>query len=248
MMKKYLKLYEELCRTFRDKAFLKEAGLSRKEMDLRLMEENWKSLSAEILQTAGADGRFHSRGILTAARDYILELRTEPEGGWQQHCYKYVLGQLFPEMGQPEESAECRRGRAWYLQILRAVYNYERQSLPFDPTKNMEFLTDGEIEEKGYTEEYIRMHKLVKAKYVYEFMRIGIDITPFNTLGHIGGVHYVSMFVARQLSRAGVPCGSGPGVRRRRGPRYRQVRLPEARGEADPLSPLLLYRSVLQPV
>lgn len=209
MMKKYLKLYEELCRTFRDKAFLKEAGLSRKEMDLRLMEENWKSLSAEILQTAGADGRFHSRGILTAARDYILELRTEPEGGWQQHCYKYVLGQLFPEMGQPEESAECRRGRAWYLQILRAVYNFERQSLPFDPTKNMEFLTDGEIEEKGYTEEYIRMHKLVKAKYVYEFMRIGIDITPFNTLGHISGVHYVSMFVARQLSRAGVPVDLG---------------------------------------
>ncbi len=204
-MKKYLKLYETLCNTLRDKVFLKEAGLTRKEMELRLTEESWTALSAELLQTVDSDGRFPSGPVLAASKDYVPELREEPEIGWQQHCYKYVLGQLFPEIGQPEETAQCHRGRAWCLQILRAVYSYEQQILPFDPTKNMEFLTDAEVEEKGYTEEYIRMHKLVKAKYVYEFMRIGIDITPFNTLGHIAGVHYVSMFVARQMAQAGVP-------------------------------------------
>ncbi len=209
IMKEYLKLYEELCHAFRDKTFLKEAGLSRKEMDQYLMEEKWKILSSAILKTAAPSGRFPSGGILEAAAGHIPELAAEPEGDWQHHCYKYVLGQLFPEMGQIEETADSRRGRAWYLQLLRAVYSYERKTLPFDPTRDMEFLTDAEVEEKGFTEEYIRMHRMVRAKYVYEFMRIGVDITPFNTLGHIAGVHYVSMFVARQLARAGVPVDLG---------------------------------------
>ncbi len=208
-MKRYLKLYEEICRALREQGFLKEIGFSRKEMDLCLQGEDWKTLSLELLQAEGRDGRFHSGDILTTVRDYVVALREEPEEGWQRHCYKYVLGQLFPEMGQPVEIRQCQKGRAWFLQILRAVYSYERKWLPFDPTKDMEFLTDAEIEEGGYTEEYIRMHKLVRAKYVYEFMRIGIDITPFNTLGHISGVHYVSMFAGRQLSMAGVPVDLG---------------------------------------
>ena len=40
-------------------------------------------------------------------------------------------------------------------------------------------------------------------------MRIGADITPFNTLGHISGVHYVAMYTARQLYDAGVPVDLG---------------------------------------
>ena len=36
-------------------------------------------------------------------------------------------------------------------------------------------------------------------------MRIGVDITPFNTLGHVGGVHYVVVYAARQLARNGIP-------------------------------------------
>ena len=36
-------------------------------------------------------------------------------------------------------------------------------------------------------------------------MRIGVDITPFNTLGHIAGVHYVAMHAARQLAHLGAP-------------------------------------------
>ncbi|MCI8513070.1 MAG: phosphohydrolase [Lachnospiraceae bacterium] len=204
-MKRHLKLYQEFVRAFQDKVFLKEIGSSRREMDTRLKNADWKSLAEEILSLEQADGRFLSGDILSAAKEHVTSLEAEPEAGWQRHCYQYVLGQLYPEMGQVEEDAECRRGRAWFLQLLRAVYNYERQALPFDPTKDMEFLSDNEVEEKGFTEEYIRLHRLVRAKYVYEFMRIGIDITPFNTLGHIGGVHYVAMFAARQLERAGVP-------------------------------------------
>ena len=36
-------------------------------------------------------------------------------------------------------------------------------------------------------------------------MRLGTEVTPFNTLGHIGGVTYVALFMARQLHRRQVP-------------------------------------------
>ena len=83
-MKRYLKLYEEICRALREQGFLKEIGFSRKEMDLCLQGEDWKTLSLELLQAEGRDGRFHSGDILTTVRDYVVALREEPEEGWQR--------------------------------------------------------------------------------------------------------------------------------------------------------------------
>ena len=39
-------------------------------------------------------------------------------------------------------------------------------------------------------------------------MRLNAEVTPFRTLEHIAGVHYVAMTVARGLYAAGVPIRS----------------------------------------
>ena len=149
-------------------------------------------MADEIASKQGPGGRISSVDVAAAAERCIPSMNKAPAGGWCSYCYDYVLSQLFPEMGEPEGAAECRKGRAYMLQILRGVYNYERESLPFDPTRDIRFLSEAEAEERGCTPEYVRMCRLVRARYVYEFMRIGVDTTPFNTLGHIGGVHYVA--------------------------------------------------------
>lgn len=208
-MKNYLQIYSEIKTAFLDKTFLKELGMRRKEMEICLQEARWIDLSEELSELRDGRGRFHSHNVLAAAQRYIDELRQAPDGGWLNHCYRYVLSQLFPEMGEPEGAESYRRGRVYLLQVLRAVCACESRTLPFDPTMEMRLLADHEIEENGYTPEYTRLRKLIHNKYVYEFMRIGVDITPFNTLGHIGGVHYVAMFAARQLARAEVPVDLG---------------------------------------
>ena len=208
-MKKELLIYDEMHRAFLEKGFLKEIGLNRKAMEEKLRKGGLQNLADEIGACAGPDGRFHSADLLDCARRYMDELADEPKMGWLKHCYAYVLWQLFPHMGQPEGSERYRMGRICILQLFRGVFSYEKKYLPFDPTKDMIFLSDSEIEEKGYSEEYCRLHRMVKSRYVYEFMRIGIDITPFNTLGHISGVHYVAMFAARQLEKVGVPVDLG---------------------------------------
>ena len=40
---------------------------------------------------------------------------------------------------------------------------------------------------------------------LFEFMRINREITPFNTIGHIAGVHYVAVFIGNQLRGTDVP-------------------------------------------
>ena len=208
-MKNHLRIYNEIKTAFLDKTFLKELNMKRKEMESCLLEARWIDMAEELAESTDEQGRFPAKMVLEACEHYIDELQPVPEQGWLAHCYRYVLSQLFPEMGEPEGAAEYRQGRIYLLQILRAVYACESKVLPFDPTKEMRLLSDHEIEAQGYTPEYNKLRKLIHNKYVYEFMRIGVDITPFNTLGHIGGVHYVAMFAGRQLARTQVPVDLG---------------------------------------
>ena len=204
-MKKKELIYKELKHAFLDKNFLKEIGETRAHMTAYLQRPEAQQLAEALAEAAENNGRADSASILSVCRIFFPELSEEPEEGWLRHCYRYLLFLLFPEMGQPEEMQAAAKGRMRLLQVMRAVYAYEEKNLPFDPTKTMIFLTDEEVREHGYIGEYAVFLKMMRQKYVYEFMRIGIDITPFNTLGHISGVHYVAMYAGRQLSQSGVP-------------------------------------------
>ena len=171
----------------------------------------------------GADGRFAAQDLLDVWERYVCPEAKEPEplDGWLMHTYLYLRNQLFPHLPLTRQDSEEDRVRAEeecskfsaqresLLVFLRLVYRYERETCRFDPTKDMILLSDSEIKQKGFTGEYLKMKKLIDKLYIYEFMRIGIDITSFNTLGHISGVHYIAMHVARQLYASGVPVDLG---------------------------------------
>ncbi len=205
-MRTYNELYQEIKYAMLDGAFLKEIGMTKRDMELEINKEKWHAMAALIQQCAEADGRFQAPKILPAIKEAVPALAEEPEEGWLQYCNSYTLSKLFPEVNEafcPRD--KHRLGRLYLLQILHGVYRYEVLHLAYDPTKNMQFLSAAEVTEKGFTNEYLKLRKMSKSLYLYEFMRIGIDITPFNTLGHVAGVHYVAMHAARQLYDAGVP-------------------------------------------
>lgn len=211
-------LYQELRSHLLDRSFLRAAKLDRKHI-MSILQSQGGSMAEELShalreypapamghqESGGALKRFDTRDIVSIAKKYVPELRDEPAEGWVYHCYKGLLHQLYPHMEQPEDWEERSAGRFLVLQIMRSAFSWERKVLPFDPTREMDLLSDQEVTADGFTSEYIHMHKLIRSRYVHEFARIGIDITPFNTLGHIGGVHYVAMHMARQLYKAGVP-------------------------------------------
>ncbi|MBQ6621318.1 MAG: hypothetical protein IJH75_00595 [Mogibacterium sp.] len=200
-------LYRELQRAYRDKEYLQERGFSQEQA--RQLDARCRKAAADLLHLAGPDGRFSAQDVLFAWKTDVADSRVEPADGWLMHCYLYLRNILFPHLSAPTDSDEFAAGRESLLRFCRGVYEYERKVCAFDPTKDFLLLPDEEITEKGFLREYLRMRRLIRQHHVYEFMRIGIDITPFNTLGHVSGVHYVAMYVAKQLYQAGVPVDLG---------------------------------------
>lgn len=168
----------------------------------------------EILQEEAERGvRLRADQILDIwlekAGGRTLGVSAAPQDGWLMHTYMYLRNQLFPHIPGPSDEEIFRTGRNSLLDFMRHAYEYERMHCGFDPKRDFCLLSGQETTENGFIPEYLRMKELIREMHVYEFMRIGADITPFNTVGHIGGVHYVAMYVAKQLYASGVPVDLG---------------------------------------
>ncbi len=210
-MNKSLMLYMQIREAMTEKPFLKNMEMNEEEMLNFLESENWKKLAEMLLAETNDKGRFSVKKVVAISESSLMRIGGVHCTDWLNHAYQYVLGRLFPEKQtiSDDEADKYARGRLFLLQLLRALHKYEQNYLPFDPTLDMMFLSQEEIIKGGYNQEYLRFIRLSKMNYVYEFMRIGIEITPFNTLGHIAGVHYVAMHAAYQLDRLKVPVDLG---------------------------------------
>lgn len=209
-------IFTSMTAALESRHFLATLGMDKEGMTAWIRRSHLRALADELQGCRDEDGRFLSPQVLAAAQPYLDCLRQEPPGGWLKCCYRWVLVRLFPGSCQGNRELEAavgrgaqgdiyRQGFLIFMQLLRGLYHYERNVLPFDPKKDMPLIPAEEIARKGYIKEYLRLRMLATDDYIYEFMRIGIDITPFNTLGHVGGVHYVAVYAARQLARNGIP-------------------------------------------
>ena len=128
----------------------------------------------------------------------------EPEKGWGPFCYQYICRMMFPDGGFAPEADRCGGGALFYLTVLQILLDHERAALPFDPMLDFQFLTEEEYQSCDKAKEYRRFLAAWRGEFLYELMRLGLEVTPFKTLSHIAGVHYIAMAAARDLARAGV--------------------------------------------
>ncbi|RKI64650.1 cytidyltransferase-related domain protein [bacterium 1xD42-67] len=127
-----------------------------------------------------------------------------PEKGWGPFCYQYICDLMFPNSGFAPEADRCGGGALFYLTVLQVLLDQEREALPFDPMLDFQFLTEEEYGSCDKAREYRRFLAAWRGEFLYELMRLGMEYTPFKTLSHISGVHYIAMTAARGLARAGV--------------------------------------------
>ncbi len=127
-----------------------------------------------------------------------------PEEGWLALCYQYVCRLMFPENGSAPRASAVEDGARLYLTVLQVLLDHERAALPFDPLLDVQLLSEEEYRRCDTAREYHRFLSAWREEYLYELMRLGMEITPFRTLSHIAGVHYIAMTAARGLEEAGV--------------------------------------------
>ena len=125
----------------------------------------------------------------------------EPSEGWLAYAYDYARRLLYPEKTGAEPFAP---GAVFLLSVLQVLFAAEAELLPHDPAWTFDFLTDDELAGSPCAPSYQRFLRQWKREYVYELMRLGLEVTPYRTLEHIAGVHHIAVTAARALRKSGV--------------------------------------------
>lgn len=197
-------LYKELESKLTEKSFLHSVGLSKKAMSTIMIKHGWRKLCVDLINT----GEISCLEICKLFESTMLDLFPKPDEGWPENCFKFTLNQLFPEDDvdcERKKEDPYREGRIFLYEILTLLLKDSRKRRPFTPTVDMKLLSKEEAVEFSAGTEYIRMLECCDSMNLYAFMCLAVEITGFNTWGHICGVHYIAMHVADQLAKAGVP-------------------------------------------
>lgn len=125
----------------------------------------------------------------------------EPSEGWLAYAYDYARRLLYPEKTGAEPFAP---GAVFLLSVLQVLFAAEAELLPHDPAWTFDFLTDDELGGSPCAPSYQRFLRLWRREFVYELMRLGLEVTPYRTLEHIAGVHHIAVTAARALRKSGV--------------------------------------------
>ena len=184
-----------------DKRSLRVLGLSRKSM-LRMLEElQWREVFLSIAEKED----FSAANILAAMKPFMDGWVPEPEGGWLNFICEDIRSSMYPENFHVRANDGQAKAKYFFLQNYRALLSYEKEIKGFSPTDHIELLGRQEVRDCITFKEYEKLRAFWSDSYIFEFMRINREITPFNTIGHIGGVHYVAAFVGNQLKNTDIP-------------------------------------------
>ena len=149
--------------------------------------------------------RLRCADVLALCREEMNRLSPEPEEGWLAFAYDFARKSMFAEKEFEPRREEHGAGATFFLALLQALLDAERAELPVDPMWQMELLEEEELEGSAYQDNYRQFIRSYRREFIYEMMRLGLEVTPFKALEHIAGVHHVAMTVARELKRSGVP-------------------------------------------
>jgi nicotinic acid mononucleotide adenylyltransferase len=177
-------------------------SLSKKGAGALIRGDGWQQkLSGALRITA----RCSCADVLKLCEPVLTRLYGAPREGWLSYVYRYALNILFPDPDFLSGREERGEAAQFFLDLLQAFLDAERQQLPHNPLLDLSLLQDDELLRCELSDEYRRFLGSFRREYVYETMRLSLEATPFKTLEHIAGVHHIAMTVARGLCAAGIP-------------------------------------------
>ena len=121
---------------------------------------------------------------------------------------------LLKKVNEESRDRSFTRIETDFIHVFIAIYEVMLQeeeksgSKEFYVEHSFQFLTKNEIDELE-DDEYRRFQRAFKEDNIYALMKLSRDIYGFNTLDHVAGVHFVGMFIARQLKSLKLPLDLG---------------------------------------
>lgn len=204
----YNMLYGKIIKKLTGSKWLSKIGLDRNIVEKFLKTAGFKKQIGIMLE----ENVFSCKNTLSACIDFINELAgSSVPGNWLFYIYQYTLFKSFPDAVTIELSPELDLPCEFYLRLLRIICEYEKSSScgSWQSIYPMDFITDEEELQLEHPEEYTRFVRAFRYNYTYEMMKLNSEVYNFNTIDHICGVHYLALYIARQLKAIGLPVDLG---------------------------------------
>ncbi len=195
------KIQEKLEERLTEKQKLASLGWGRPEVLRRLKAPGFR----QALKNFDADSAHLCAGVLAVCRPAMDAFSPEPEEGWLPALCRHGKHVLYPENFPAVLDPSQEKAALFYGEVLRAVLEWEPEARGFSPSLHFRLPEEAEARRTDHPVEYRRFVRVCRRDWVFEFMRLASEVTPFHTLGHIAGVHHIAMHVARQLDSVGVP-------------------------------------------
>lgn len=125
----------------------------------------------------------------------------QPESGWLNAVYKEMSARLFPESFEVSEDAALNEAVDYFMARYSDALKDERAIRGYSPVDDFDFCTAEEIKHCDNADEYRRFLDAWEREHIYEYMRLAREVTAFNTVGHVAGVHHIATFIGRQIAR-----------------------------------------------
>ena len=159
------------------KPVLKKLGIKKSEMLTLMSKAGWKK---NMLNCLG-DSRFKAADVLKAVKPLMNEFSEEPESGWLEAACIILRSELYPENFALDSEFEAeKKALIILMESCRAAIEAELAVFP-QAAKTSLRLLDGRATAGCVSEaEYMRFKTFWRSRYIFEFMRIYSEITPFN--------------------------------------------------------------------
>lgn len=203
-----LELYRVLEDRLLDKMLLRHIGVSKKDMSIFLGKKSVRGAIEDRLirkYLEKEDPSDLSYGdLIDLFAPIVKRFSAVPKGGWMEYLCETTVMKLFGDKGM-EEDPDYAKGELFLWTLLDAFSDFKRESEPFSPTRQIVLLTEEELEGCDTRDEYRRFLRRSKDMHLFTFLMLEHEHLGYDTVGHIFGVHFVAMHVARQLQEAGQP-------------------------------------------
>ncbi len=201
--KRIRQLVPALVRQLTSKSVAAILHLSRQDAEALLSRQDYAARLSALLS---GEGRLTCAAVLEQCADTLALFSPQPpEEGWLSYAYRYACACMFPHPDNEEVRRAHAAGAVFFLNLLQVLFDEERQRFPMEPLMDIPLLEAEELSGSAYADAYARFAAAYRREYIYEMMRLGLEATPFRSLEHIAGVHFVAMSAARDLHRAGFP-------------------------------------------
>jgi len=203
-----LRLHSEISNRFLNLDFLKKTDLN-----ISTVREFIESPSfIESLNTIVQNRDYSCRAVFDLCKNFIEELtQGDAPDNWLYYIYQFALSKSFPDAVNIKLLKHLDMGCLIYLEILSVICQYEKiyDDGSWTGKYPLEFLTSEEENQLENKYEYRKFKKAFTEEYVYEMMKLNQEVLGYSSLDHICGVHYLALYIGRQLKLAGLPVDLG---------------------------------------